>query len=91
MKSLTTEPRNSNRGSYCCPRRRSPRETSKLDSVNLLYGHDQNEMDNVKSSDSSEKRSRSKFYTLRFHYEFAVTARLSRVIASIILFRLRLQ
>ncbi|XP_043517430.1 uncharacterized protein LOC122532597 [Frieseomelitta varia] len=56
MKSFTMEPRNSNGGSYCYPRRRSPRETSKLDSVNLLYGRDQNEVDNVKSSDSSEKR-----------------------------------
>ncbi|KAK9309682.1 hypothetical protein QLX08_000689 [Tetragonisca angustula] len=56
MKSFATEPRNSNRGSYCYPRRRSPRETSKLDSVNLLYGCDQNDVDNVKSSDSSEKR-----------------------------------
>ena len=62
MKSFATEPRNSNRGSYCYPRRRSPRETSKLDSVNLLYGCDQNDVDNVKSSNSSEKRSRSKFF-----------------------------
>ena len=68
MKSFITEPRNSNRCSYYCSRRRSPRETSKLDSVNLLYGRDQNEVDNVKSSDSSEKRSRSKFFAFPLEY-----------------------
>ncbi|XP_020719066.1 uncharacterized protein LOC100645324 [Bombus terrestris] len=63
IKSFITEPRNSSRcrGSYSYFPRRNPKETStKLDSVNLPYGCDQNEVDNVKSSDSSEKRNCNK-------------------------------
>ncbi|XP_034195158.2 uncharacterized protein LOC117611327 isoform X1 [Osmia lignaria lignaria] len=59
MKGFITEPRNSTRcrTSYSHSRRRSPKETSsKLDSVNLLYDRGHDEADNVKGSNSSEKR-----------------------------------
>ncbi|CAK9825277.1 hypothetical protein ANTRET_LOCUS3322 [Anthophora retusa] len=57
-RSFTTKSRNSNhRTSYSHLGRRSPKETSaKLDSVNLLYDRDQNEVDNVKDGSLSEKR-----------------------------------
>ncbi|XP_076623111.1 uncharacterized protein LOC143342775 [Colletes latitarsis] len=59
MKSFITKSGNSNscHTSVSHSRRRSPKETSnKLDSVNLLYDRAHDQVDNVKSSSSSEKQ-----------------------------------
>ncbi|KOC60571.1 hypothetical protein WH47_07734 [Habropoda laboriosa] len=57
-RSFATESRNSShRTSYSHLGRRSPKETSaKLDSVNLLYDRDRDEVDNVKGSGPSEEK-----------------------------------
>ncbi|XP_026671435.1 uncharacterized protein LOC108627514 [Ceratina calcarata] len=59
MRSFVMESVNFGRARSSCshPQRRSLKESSvKLGSVNLLYDRDQNEVDNVKSTDSPERR-----------------------------------